>query len=284
MALKDHSKTLGISAASIAAIACLAFLGRKRGESLSEMFEFDEEGEKSHARSAISGYVHRAEEMLKYAPMYSEDLDMILEEAELDLMHEVVKQSIRRTNPLVKNMYMGIPASFGQSNYAGLPKGEVERWYDPQFRFLVYMSAANQAKSIVDKLERMIPKPEAAGVPSKAEIERLPPELAKLVKERLESRSVDEDVLSFSPDASYLLDAVNTATGSLWGAQHEARTVSPDGSNVDPLDASVLRNMIHRMNVLHDRYFKAVEKEEDAEEQRELLRLSGRLVTDKGEK
>lgn len=157
MALKDHFGAIAVGLGSALAIAGLSSLASRRNQSLSEMEEGGDEGD--GVDEAVKEYLRVASTMKDMVPTDSEDINVILSETQLDLAHDDVKRKIRNLNPLIANAQVDEDDfSYGYDSYMGMPKGEIDRWNDPSFRFLIYLNAARQARALHDKLRRIRPK------------------------------------------------------------------------------------------------------------------------------
>lgn len=112
-------------------------------------------------------YAQQAMNMIRNVPNQSEDVDTILDESYLDLLHEGVKSAIRMKNPLMAfRMTYDEARSHGQDTYEGLTGSDPEKWHDPNARFLIFYSAALQGRSMHDKIKHVKPSPSVFMTPA----------------------------------------------------------------------------------------------------------------------
>lgn len=159
-------KTLSVFASTTLALGALSALANRRTSTMSKVETRDDDDDDDgdydpqdpHVR--LDMYAQQAMNMIRNVPQQSEDVDTILDESLLDLLHEGVKSAIRMKNPLMMlRMTYDEARSHGQDTYEGLTGSDPKKWHDPNVRFLVFYSAALQGRSMHDKIKRMVPSP-----------------------------------------------------------------------------------------------------------------------------
>ena len=156
MGLKD----LGVMLGGLVAVAGLSY-ARSRSASLSEDEDEDDDEDGSFRPpptfGALGAYTDFANGFHDVgAPQIDGDLDMIFNEARLDMLHEGVKQAIRKQSPVYSDL--GYVLSGSRDSYEGLMRETPEDWMDPNVRWLIWHVAQLQARSAHDRLSHMIPR------------------------------------------------------------------------------------------------------------------------------
>lgn len=158
-------KTLSVFASTALALGAMSALANRRTSTMSKVETRDddddgEEGDLQDPYVRLDMYAQQAMSMIRNVPQQSEDIDTIVDESYLDILHEGVKSAIRMKNPLmVFRTTYNEGNSYGQDSYEGLTGSDPEKWHDPDIRFLIFYGAALQGRSMHDKIRRMKPSP-----------------------------------------------------------------------------------------------------------------------------
>lgn len=265
-------KTLGVFASTTLALGAMSALANRRTSTMSKVETDDDddddrdEGDPQDPYVRLDMYAQHAMNMIRNVPEQSEDVDTIIDESYLDLLHEGVKSAIRMKNPLMMfRMTYDEPRSHGQDTYEGLTGSDPEKWHDPNVRFLVFYSAALQGRSMHDKIKRVKPSPSIFMTPTDKD---------------------DDDAFFFHPHAGTheaMARAMQYAAGGA-NIALEAGATSPNKHQVEVIDRT-----LDRSNALMERYaemVKSVERREatldrERRELRKKAKAEAKLVSPK---
>ena len=228
MALKDYGVALG----GIAAVAALSMLRSKASMSRSESDDEGDEDDPGLLEYRLGRYRSVAKVNAEEIAEESDDLEVLTNEATLDIANESIKAAIRDENPLI--MKKGFTPTFSGDMYEGLPRAYPDEWTaNPEARFRILYSAALQARSAYDKISRLPPKVVLAPPSVWGKSEEEPGEVLEVVP------------------SHRLLGALASAMGyaANEALKDSAATIDEFGAEIGSIPAA-LHNMMRRARVL----------------------------------
>ena len=271
--MKEHLKSAGVFLSSAIVVGVMSALSGRRKTSLSKT-EADEWDPNDRGENEVFKMLDRYNDMASEIAManetLSEDVDLIVNESMLDFAHEGVKHALRQRNPLMASnpLLKSFSYAHGQDTYEGMPKGDIEKWSDPNVRFLVFFTSALQARAAHDRIKRMAP-------------------MATVFGDAIDPGTKEDDAVFFThPHPATLQALANAQLMAAGGANIERAKPGATRPTWDHSEAVL--NMLDRLNLLIPRYMEQEAQikrsEKSLETERKAMRRAAREAKKLGRK